>query len=625
MECLLDRIEKPADLRKIPVHKLPLLCQEIRETIIDAVAKNGGHLASNLGVVELTVALYRVFDIPQDAVVWDVGHQSYTHKILTGRRAALADLRTKEGISGYPNREESGYDLFNTGHASTSISAALGIAQAKRLQKQQSDHVIAVIGDGALTGGLAYEGLNNAGKYTRNHYRNFIVILNDNKMSISRNVGSMSRYLTSIRTAPTYLHAKDNVEKALDHLPVIGQPVYQVVKRSKKMVKQMLYHTTIFEDMGFAYYGPFDGHDIETLLQVLQNAKDIHQPILLHMVTSKGKGYTLAEQKPDTFHGVSKFNAATGEGSAVAGDSFSNTFGAHICKLAAENNRLCAITAAMQTGTALGEFALKYPKRFFDVGIAEAHAVCFSGGLAAGGALPVFAVYSTFLQRGYDQLIHDVAIQRVKVVFAVDRAGIVGEDGETHQGVFDVAYFHTVPHLTVYSPAYYEELRLHLDIAVKECKGAVAVRYPRGKELYRPTDFIVTDKAFDCYGDPNATCVIVTYGRVFSNACLAKEELERRGLAVRIIKLNRIKPVDLQAVQEAAKAKQLFFFEEGILQGGLAEHFYFLLRNTSFCGKYHVTAIDDQFVKQATMQQAFADLKLDSEGMVKTIAMECGL
>ena len=624
MDYLLKMVNSPEDLRKIPVRKLPMLCHEIREKIISAVSDNGGHLASNLGVVELTVALHRVFDVPNDAIVWDVGHQSYAHKILTGRKDDISGLRTKDGISGYPKRSESKYDAFDVGHASTSISAALGIAQSKRLHKRD-DHVIAVIGDGALTGGMAYEGLNNAGRYTRNCYKNFIVILNDNKMTISRNVGSMSRYLTSIRTEPSYLQAKGNVEKALDHLPVIGAPMYRVVKKSKKIVKQMLYNTTIFEDMGFAYYGPFDGHDVENLIHVLENAKRMHQPVLLHMVTNKGKGYAFAEERPDTFHGVSKFDVATGEGSAVSGESFSNTFGEHICKLAEENDQICAITAAMQTGTALNEFGIRFPKRFFDVGIAEEHAVCFAGGLAAGGSLPVFAVYSTFLQRGYDQIIHDVAIQNVKVIFAIDRAGIVGEDGETHQGVFDVAFLNTVPNLTVYSPAYYEELRMDLDTAVKECDGAVAVRYPRGKELYKPFDFQITGNSFDCYGDESAEHVIVTYGRIFSNACLALEELKSRGISVRIIKLNRIKPVDKAAVLEAAKAKHLYFFEEGIQQGGLAEHFYFLLHDTEFKGSYHVTAIDNQFVKQATMKEAHQLLKLDKDSMVETIVSECTL
>ncbi len=623
MDYLLNMIHKPEDLRKIPVRKLPLLCEEIREKIINTVSDNGGHLASNLGVVELTVALHRVFNVPNDAIVWDVGHQSYAHKILTGRKDLIGTLRTKGGISGYPKRSESPYDLFNVGHSSTSVSAALGIAQAKRMN-HRDDYVIAVIGDGALTGGMAYEGLNNAGRYTRNCYRHFIVILNDNKMSISRNVGSMSRYLTSIRTEPSYLQAKGNIEKVLDCLPVIGSPMYRVVKKSKKVIKQMLYNTTIFEDMGFAYYGPFDGHNIENLIHVLNNAKCMHQPVLLHMVTDKGKGYSFAEKNPDAFHGVSKFNIATGQGSVSSGDSFSNVFGDHICKLAEQNEKICAITAAMQTGTALYQFGKRFPKRFFDVGIAEQHAVCFAGGLATGGSLPVFAVYSTFLQRGYDQIIHDVAIQGVKVIFAIDRAGIVGEDGETHQGVFDVAFLRTVPRMTIYSPAYYEELRLALDMAVNDYESAIAVRYPRGKEAYRPDDFMITGNPYDYYGEQNADIIIVTYGRIFSNACLALEKLKKLKISIGIIKLNRIIPIDTDAVQKAALAKYLFFFEEGILQGGLSEHFNFLLHDTSFNGKYHVTAIDNQFVKHATVQEALQMLKLDADSMVETIVSECG-
>ncbi|HEX3016786.1 MAG TPA: 1-deoxy-D-xylulose-5-phosphate synthase [Caproicibacter sp.] len=616
MSGLLDTIKSPEDLKWLSSEQLKQLCTEIRTRIIRTVASNGGHLASNLGVVELTVALHRVFNSLDDKIVWDVGHQSYTHKMLTGRCSRISTIRTKDGLSGFPNRQESPYDPFTSGHSSTSISAALGLAKAKELTSADG-HVVAVIGDGALTGGLAYEGLNNAGRYNKN----FIVVLNDNKMSISRNVGSMARYLAKIRTEPSYFRIKGNVEKTLDHIPGIGRPVHHALTRSKSVLKQLLYNSTIFEDMGFYYYGPFDGHNIDKLIEVFTNVKSINHPVLLHVITQKGKGYSFAEQNPGAFHGVSSFNIKTGK-SISSGPNFSAVFGETLCRIAEEDGRICGITAAMQSGTGLTEFAKKFPERFFDTGIAEEHAVTFCGGLAAGGMIPVFAVYSSFLQRGYDQLIHDAALQRVKVVLAVDRAGIVGEDGQTHQGIFDAAYFNTIPGAAVYSPSYYDELKLCLRMALYDSPGVAAVRYPRGGQLFRPFDFQPCGCPFDEYGDSNAKITIVTYGRLFSFSCLAMSRLKEHSIGVNILKLNRIRPIDEDAVRLAAVSEHIFFFEEGIAQGGVGEHFNYLLSQSEFHGKFHLRAITG-FVEQATMAETLDLLGLDDSGMYKMILTEC--
>lgn len=616
MGKFLNGIESPRDLRSLTMDELNILCREIRQEIIRTVAKNGGHLASNLGVVELTVALHYVFDVPFDNIVWDVGHQSYTHKILTGRRKQLSSIRTQGGLSGYPNPKESDCDPFHSGHSSTSISVALGLASAKKLHDDPS-HVVAVIGDGALTGGLAYEGLNNAGRFSKN----LIVILNDNKMSISKNVGSIARYLAHIRTQPGYLKAKGTVEGILDHLPVLGSPISNVLQTSKTLLKQALYKGTLFEDMGFAYYGPYDGHDVEQLITILQSAKEINRPVLLHVITAKGKGYTFAEKNPDAFHGVSCFDIKTGE-SQASGENFSKVFGKSLMAFAEKDERICAITAAMESGTGLAGFHKAYPNRFFDVGIAEEHAVTFAGGLAAGGMLPVFAVYSSFLQRSIDQVIHDAALQNLKVTLAIDRAGVVGEDGETHQGLFDVSLLSAIPNMTIFSPAYHEELKLLLHQAIYDCPGVTAVRYPRGGQLYQPDDFVVTGNAYDIYGDPQAPVTLVTYGRIFSMACLAANKLEKEGISLQIIKLNRIHPVDQQAINACLGASHTFFFEEGIRQGGIGEHFFYQMYQQSYKGKTTLRAVESRFVKQATMRQSLAELGLDSEGMKNLIQTE---
>lgn len=610
MGNLLDRIHAPQDLKGFTDEELSSLCEEIREIIIGTVSNNGGHLASNLGVVELTVALALAFDPPKDTIVWDVGHQSYPYKLLTGRYDSFSTIRREGGISGFPSREESEYDKFTTGHSSTSISMAMGVSEANHLQNRDG-YAIAVIGDGALSGGLAYEGLNNAGRL----HRNLIVILNDNKMSISRNVGSMARYLTYIRTKPSYIKIKSNLENSLNKLPVIGRGISAVLRHIKGTIKKFFYNSTIFEDFGFAYYGPFDGHNIRELRETLESAKLIQKPVLLHVRTYKGKGYQYAEQAPSIYHGLSGFDVDTGN-TGEKSQSFSDVFGEAMCQLAQESPEICAITAAMQDGTGLSEFRERFPDRFFDVGIAEEHAVTFAGGLAAGGMLPVFAVYSTFLQRSYDELIHDVSLQGVKVLLAIDRAGIVGEDGKTHQGLFDAAYLQTIPNATVYSPSFFGELRIQLELLVREGTGLCAIRYPRGKELYKPDWFQSNTKSYQVYGSRlGSDLCIVTYGRLFSFAAEAVEHLRSEGIFVKLVKLNRIIPVDPAAVKEALPCQKVLFLEEGVRRGGIGEHFAFLLSQSDFSGKYELRAIEDPYIEHAPMFRALEKLGLNTEGI----------
>ncbi len=616
MGKILDQIHSPKDLKALGEEELSTLCEEIRETVIETVSRNGGHLASNLGVVELTVALALSFDLQKDAIVWDVGHQSYPYKLLTGRYSRFSTIRQEEGLSGFPCREESAYDKFTTGHSSTSISAALGLSEANTLQKKDG-FVVAVIGDGALSGGLAYEGLNNVGRL----HRNLIVILNDNNMSISRNVGSMARYLTYIRTKQGYIKVKNNVGSSLQKLPVIGNFISSILRRVKRNIKRLFYNSTVFEDLGFAYYGPFDGHNVRELRETLESAKLIQKPVLLHVRTYKGKGYQYAEQDPCMYHGLSGFDVHTGD-TGKKSQSFSDVFGETLCSLARKNGKLCAITAAMQSGTGLSGFREQFRDRFFDVGISEEHAAVFAGGLAAGGMLPVFAVYSTFLQRSYDQLIHDIAMQRVKVILAVDRAGVVGEDGKTHQGVFDAAYLQTVPHITVYSPSYFEELRLWLSDLVQNGEGLCAIRYPRGKELYCPPWFQAGTDSYSVYGSRGASVCIVTFGRLFSFASEAAGKLEASGIPVKLVKLNRIVPIDSGAV-DAAFCSQVFFFEEGVRRGGIGEHFSSLLLQRGFKGEFYLRAIEEPFIEHAPMFRSLEKLGLNGEAMERWVRKKC--
>lgn len=613
MGKILETIHSPQDIKGLNDRELEALCEEIREVIISTVSDNGGHLASNLGVVELTVALALAFDLPKDTVVWDVGHQSYPYKLLTGRYSRFSTIRKEGGLSGFPCREESEYDTFTSGHSSTSISSALGISEANFLQNRNGS-VVAVIGDGALSGGLAYEGLNNAGRI----HRNLIVILNDNNMSISKNVGSMARYLTYIRSRSGYIKIKKNVESSLEKVPLIGHGTAVLLRKIKRGIKYLFYHSTLFEDMGFAYYGPFDGHDIKTLRETFESAKLVQRPVLLHVRTYKGKGYQYAEQDPSIYHGLAGFDVSTGDTGKHA-ECFSDVFGNMLCQLAAEDERICAITAAMRDGTGLSEFHNRFRTRFFDVGISEEHAVTFAGGLAAGGMLPVFAVYSTFLQRAYDELIHDVSMQGVKMILAIDRAGIVGEDGQTHQGLFDAAYLQTIPNVTLYSPTYFDELRIQLLYLVKDGTGLCALRYPRGRELYRPAYFRPGMGAFGVYGQADAPVCLVTYGRLFSFAAEAAELLSRQGIPLKLLKLNRVIPIDPAVVEAVLSCGSVLFFEEGVRLGGIGEHFGFLLEERGFVGSYQLHAIEQPFIMHAPMFRSLEALGLSVPAMEKAV------
>ena len=610
---ILSTIKSPQDIKNLSDQQLKQLCKEIRRQIIDTVSVNGGHLSPNLGVVELTVMLHNVFDCPDDSIVWDVGHQCYTHKMLTGRYNSIGTIRTKGGLSGFPKRSESEYDAFDVGHSSTSISAAYGIAQAKQLMGDNS-HTIAVIGDGSLTGGLAYEGLNNAGRFKKN----FIVILNDNKMSISKNVGAMAKYLTSIRVKPSYLRIKNRVENVLSHIPLIGSPAKSLLRRSKSRVKNIIYKDTLFDQLGYRYYGPVDGHDIDSLRKALIAAKSANSPVLLHVITTKGKGYQYAESDSASFHGIGQFDIDTGEPISSKTD-FSRVFGDALCRIAESDNRVCAVTAAMRTGTGLLDFSRMYKDRFFDVGIAEEHAITFSCGMASKGMIPVFAVYSTFLQRGYDQLLHDAAMQKLHMVVAVDRAGIVGEDGETHQGVFDVSMLNSIPNTTIFSPCYFDEMKQSLDTAIYGCDNLVAIRYPRGGEATRPEDMASSSMNYDIYGDRNAKKLLITYGRLFSNAVKAYEMLKAQGESVCVLKLCKIKPIDKNAIEFAKGFEKIHFFEEGILAGGIGETFDYELTKIGYTGLYKVTAIEDRFIPHSSVLDALKENKLDADSMCEII------
>ncbi|MEE0220577.1 MAG: 1-deoxy-D-xylulose-5-phosphate synthase, partial [Lachnospiraceae bacterium] len=476
---LLEKIEQSSDIKKLKAEDYPVLAQEIRQFLLEKISRTGGHLASNLGVVELTMALHLAFDLPKDKIIWDVGHQAYTHKILSGRKDGFDDLRQFGGMSGFPKRKESPYDAFDTGHSSTSISAGLGIAQAREILGEDYS-VISIIGDGALTGGMAYEALNNAAQLKKN----FIIVLNDNEMSISKNVGGMSRYLSNVRTREGYADLKLKVERTLRSVPVIGKAMVNGLFLAKNGIKQFLVPGMLFEDMGITYLGPVDGHNVEEMVQVLKEAKRVRHAVLVHVVTTKGKGYGPAEQNPSRFHGVDPFDIETGKPlKKKQFPGYTDVFSEKICELAEKDPRIVAVTAAMPDGTGLSRFAKKFPDRFFDVGIAEAHAVTSAAGMASAGLKPVVAVYSSFLQRGYDQILHDVCIQELPVLFAIDRAGLVGSDGETHQGIFDISFLSLVPGMSIMAPKNLWELERMLEFGVG-FDGPLAVRYPRG-QAYR--------------------------------------------------------------------------------------------------------------------------------------------
>ena len=580
----------PEFVKRLSIEEKRQLCAEIRSFIIENVSRTGGHLASNLGTVELCVALHSVFSTPDDKLVFDVGHQAYAHKILTGRMAEFKYLRTENGISGFPRPSESENDAFLGGHASIAISAALGIAKAMEL-KGDNHHVVSVIGDGALTGGEAYEGLNNGSKLKRG----FIVILNDNEMSISKNSGAVASYLSQMRSSTKYYDTKTKIKDVLSK-NAVGRELAKSVSGTKDLVKFAIFQSNIFENLGYKYLGPVDGHNLSELIDVLTVASRLDYPCIVHIKTKKGKGYVPAELNSGEYHGVAKKKLPVGI------ETYSEVFGKHLARLGGEDERICAITAAMKYGTGLQYFAKAYRSRFFDAGIAEEHAATFACGLASQGMVPVYAVYSTFLQRCYDQLIHDASIERHHVVLAVDRAGIVGEDGETHQGVFDVAMLSSIPNAVIYSPATDNELRYALNQAVYKEKGLVAVRYPRGaaQKGGGEYDYKLTEKGSDT--------LIVTYGRI-------AKEAEKVGCD--LLQLVKIYPVEAEIIDIISRYKHVVFFEEGVRQGGIAEKIGSALLEKGFKGKYRIVAIDNSFVKCGETEKALNRYDLTEKGMRK--------
>lgn len=603
MKQILDKINKENDIKNIDRAKYPELAEEIRTFLLKKVSENGGHVASNLGIVDLTIALHAVLEFPKDKIVWDVGHQSYTHKILTGRKEQFDNLRQIDGLSGFPKRHESPCDSFDTGHSSTSISAALGMAMANQLQKK-NDKVVAVIGDGALTGGMALEALNNVASLKRN----FVIILNDNNMSISENVGSMSNYLSKLRVGEHYNDFKEDVESHLSKIPKIGQKLVKRVKRTKDNLKNFFVPGGLFDDLGITYIGPIDGHDIEGMIDIFESALKIDHPIVIHVKTIKGKGYSFAENNPAKFHGIGRFNIETGqqltENNGPKIMSYTDVFSRTLLKLAKENKKILAITAAMPDGTGLSAFAKSYPKRFFDVGIAEEHAVTFAAGLAASGYKPVVSIYSSFYQRAYDQILHDVCLQNLPVIMIVDRAGLVGQDGETHQGIFDISFMSAIPNLTMIAPKDTRELVAAMRYAV-DYDGPIAVRFPRGSAFVSSKcDDTVFEAGISPVIKQGKDIAIITVGNMFEEAKKAVELLEKESVYPTVIDARFIKPIDKQMIENIAKDhKAVVVVEEAIKKGGYGEAVTAYVHERKLNTTVHIMAIDDRFVEQGKVSE----------------------
>ena len=615
---MLEKINGPKDIKALSWEELDVLGQEIRQFLIEKISATGGHLASNLGVVELTMAIYRTFDLPEDKVIWDVGHQAYTHKILSGRKD-FDDLRQFGGISGFPKRAESPCDSFNTGHSSTSISAGLGMAIGRDLRGEDY-HVISIIGDGALTGGMAYEALNNAARINKN----FIIILNDNNMSISENVGGMSKYLSGIRTGAGYNDLKRQITDFLEKVPVAGPRMIRRISMIKQGLKQLLIPGMLFEDMGITYLGPVDGHDVKQLSRVLNEAKRLDHAVLVHVLTKKGKGYAPAEKNPSAFHGVNPFDISTGKPKkAKTAPSYTDVFSKKLVELAGRDKRIVAITAAMPDGTGLTRFKNEFPDRFFDVGIAEQHAVTSAAGMAAAGMRPVVAVYSSFLQRGFDQILHDVCIQNLPVVFAVDRAGLVGSDGETHQGIFDLSYLTCIPNMAVLAPKNRWELEKELEFAF-QYPGPIAIRYPRGegyqglKEYQAPVEFRRGELISEGEG-----IALLAVGSMVSTAEHIRDKLKEEGYDLTLANGRFIKPIDVKLVDRLAATHDcIVTLEENVLQGG------FGLQVTSYVHKHYPDvrvlniALPDAYVEHGNVSLLREALGIDSDSIIRRMRKE---
>ena len=613
---VLEKIKKANDIKKLTPTELEILAGEIREFLIEKISETGGHLASNLGVVELTMALHLVFDLPTDKIIWDVGHQSYTHKILTGRQAGFDELRKYGGMSGFPKPGESRCDAFGTGHSSTSISAGLGYARARDILNQDYK-VVSVIGDGALTGGMAFEALNNAAEIKKN----FIIVLNDNNMSISKNVGGLSNHLNSLRTAEYYNELKEDVNNSLSRIPVYGERIVEKVRKTKSSIKQLIIPGMIYENMGITYLGPVDGHDIAKMTKVFKEASRVEGPVMVHCITQKGRGYMPAERYPSRFHGAEPFDVKTGlPNRKKQKPDYTDIFSKEICHIAKENGRVVAITAAMQDGTGLKRFHRDYPQRFFDVGIAEEHAVTFAAGLAAGGMIPVVAVYSSFLQRAYDQILHDVCIQNLHVVFAIDRAGLVGSDGETHQGIFDLSYLCSIPNMTVMAPKNKWEFADMLRFAV-DFQGPVAIRYPRG-EAY---DGLADMRTPVMYGKSEVLCeekeiCILALGSMVKTALEVCAKLKEKGYVCSLVNARFAKPIDTVTIDYLAKNHDLFVtMEENVASGGFGTQVAAYLQDSGYPCELLQIAIEDEYVEHGNVDILYREVGLDADTVTDKI------
>ena len=622
---LLEKIEQSSDIKKLKEEDYPVLAKEIRQFLLEKISKTGGHLASNLGVVELTMALHLAFDLPKDKIVWDVGHQAYTHKLLSGRRDGFNDLRQFGGMSGFPKRKESPYDAFDTGHSSTSISAGLGIAQARDILGEDYS-VISVIGDGALTGGMAYEALNNAAQIKKN----FVIILNDNEMSISPNVGGMSKYLGSVRTKEGYTALKKGVENALNAIPGVGKSIATGVSMVKNGIKQFFVPGMLFEDMGITYLGPVDGHDVNAMVQVLKEAKRMRKAVLVHVITKKGKGYGPAEKNPSRFHGVDAFDVVTGKSiKEKKYPSYTDVFSEKMCEIAGKNPKVVALTAAMADGTGLTKFSKEYPNRFFDVGLAEGHEVTSAAGMASAGLKPVVAVYSSFLQRGYDQVLHDVCIQELPVLFAIDRAGLVGSDGETHQGIFDVSFLSLVPGMSIMAPKNLWELESMLEFGVK-FDGPLAVRYPRGQAYRGLEEFLAPieyGKAEMLYEEKDIA--LFALGSMVSTGEHVREKLKDKGYACTLVNARFVKPFDTAMIDQLCqKHKLIVTMEENVLRGGMGMCITKYIHDNYPGIRVIQVALPDAYVEHGNVTALREMLGIDSDSVIRQIMpvlKECGI
>ena len=612
---MLEKIKKPNDIKKIPAEQLPELAGEIREFLIQTMSRTGGHLASNLGVVELTIALHRVFDLPEDKMIWDVGHQSYTHKILTGRKDAFDSLRQEGGLSGFPKRSESDCDVFDTGHSSTSISAGVGYVKARELKKENYS-VISIIGDGALTVGMAYEALNNAAELKTN----FIIVLNDNEMSISKNVGGISTYLSGIRTAASYTELKMGVTRALERIPKIGQGMVDAVRKTKSSIKQIIIPGMFFEDMGITYLGPVDGHDIPQMIRTFQEARRFEGPILVHVLTVKGQGYEPALRHPARFHGAGPFEIETGLPATKSNATYTDIFSTVMRKMGDREPDVVAVTAAMPTGVGLKRFSNMFPGRCYDVGIAEEHAVTFAAGLALGGLIPVVAIYSSFLQRAYDQMLHDVCMQELHVIFAIDRAGLVGSDGETHHGIFDLSYLNSMPNMTVMAPKNLWELSDMMKFAV-HFSGPIALRYPRGEAYTGLEDHREPIR----YGkaevlEEGKEIALLAVGNMVKIAVRVRELLKEQGYDVTLVNMRFVKPFDTALVQELSRSHSLLVtMEENIRNGGFGEQVASFVMEEELPARVQIVALPNRFVHQGSVASQMKETGIDADSVAEKV------